>query len=1175
MTVQSSAHALPPLVCLSMIVKDEAHVIRRCLESAAPFVDAYLIVDTGSRDETPRVIETCMQELGVSGEVLHAPWVNFGANRSDALRRAREKFAGDPRAFALVLDADDRLEVTDADAARRQLALIDQGELEVTDHGITYARAQLFRLSKPFRYEGVLHEYATCDEPVRRARVGGLRYVRLGGGGRSLDPKRAKRDVDALEKALLENPKDERSMYYLAQTHRDAGNHRDAAKWYGRRARAGGWAEEAWHARYRRAEALLSSDRIEEGLGAALEAYSERPTRAEPLLLLSRWFRDHGRHEAACTLAEAGAKIDRPAEDYLFVEEEPYAHGFDRELSISGYYSASPERRRAAREANMHLTTCRGTNDGTRYGARSNARHYATPLFERRDVSILAIPPISPGMVATNTSVAERDGRLYAVVRTTNYVARRNERGEIIWPNPVMNENYLVELDLETLRVSDAADATPITMTRISCPDPRVRCSGNVLGYEDPRIFWWRGAWWGISNVRDRTAGRKCEMVLYELLGEREIMLTGYGHGELNEKNWMPVVDPDSDSLRVAYSLDPTVVLEVGEDDAPREVLRHEPGKSLDHLRGGSQIVPWRGDRWLVVIHEVVDDPHEPMHRRRYMHRFVELDREMRVDRVSHPFVLVELSIEYCAGLARIPGEEAYVMTFGGFSETLACAARIQIGRIEELLEEGDGSARLEGPEGHETALPSLKPRPTNATEPAPWSELEALDPRSASEDAISAQLHRLAHRGEDPNAALKKLLSLSKRWREAGRNDLSMAAARAAATLPLEQDERHAFDEEVEIAGYYSSRAEERDEARRACMRLTIDPRTSSERRALALSNARFHARPLFDRADVSFLDVPLSPGMSAMNTSIARIDDALYAIVRATNYPGKKDARGATLPWSWPIDQGGSVRSENCLVRVVEDRTAGAADVTGAGLRAAEPFKMRFENPRARLGGNVRGYEDCRLIHWRGAPWAVANVRDRTGGARCQMVLFEVHGEREKMLTSYGHARAGGHHEKNWVPLVDGDDLYFIYSAQPTVILKLDENLEPREHARSNPPFALQALSGGSQAIAWQGRDGDAAWLYVAHHAVPDADEPLHRRSYLHRFVELDAEKRIRRVSPIFTFLERGVEYCAGIARDPSAPESLVVGFGGFAETRSCVARITEARVRALLDEGEDLLR
>ena len=42
---------------LSMIVKNEAPNIQRCLESVAPFIDYYVIADTGSTDNTKEIIK--------------------------------------------------------------------------------------------------------------------------------------------------------------------------------------------------------------------------------------------------------------------------------------------------------------------------------------------------------------------------------------------------------------------------------------------------------------------------------------------------------------------------------------------------------------------------------------------------------------------------------------------------------------------------------------------------------------------------------------------------------------------------------------------------------------------------------------------------------------------------------------------------------------------------------------------------------------------------------------------------------------------------------------------------------------------------------------------------------------------------------------------------------------
>src|SRR5512146_2184990 len=90
-------------ICLSMIVKNEAAVIERCLRSVKPHVHAWAIADTGSNDGTQDIIRRFMAD--VPGELIERPWMDFATNRNEALELAG-KF-GD---YALIIDADEVLE---------------------------------------------------------------------------------------------------------------------------------------------------------------------------------------------------------------------------------------------------------------------------------------------------------------------------------------------------------------------------------------------------------------------------------------------------------------------------------------------------------------------------------------------------------------------------------------------------------------------------------------------------------------------------------------------------------------------------------------------------------------------------------------------------------------------------------------------------------------------------------------------------------------------------------------------------------------------------------------------------------------------------------------------------------------------------------------------------------
>ena len=55
---------------LNMIVRDESKVIKRLLDSVAPFIDWYTIVDTGSEDNTKAIIKEVMDGYGIEGEIV-------------------------------------------------------------------------------------------------------------------------------------------------------------------------------------------------------------------------------------------------------------------------------------------------------------------------------------------------------------------------------------------------------------------------------------------------------------------------------------------------------------------------------------------------------------------------------------------------------------------------------------------------------------------------------------------------------------------------------------------------------------------------------------------------------------------------------------------------------------------------------------------------------------------------------------------------------------------------------------------------------------------------------------------------------------------------------------------------------------------------------------------------
>ena len=323
--------ATRPTICLNMIVRNEAHIVEESLTCLLPLIDTWVIVDTGSSDGTQDLIRGFFEEHGVPGELHERPWVDFGHNRSEALALCAGKAD-----YAWVFDADD-LVIGDIDLSD----LTADSYLLQFGSDFTYWRTQIFALSKPWEYRGVVHEYPVCLEPgATQEKIEGRYHVesrRLGGRNRTGD--KYERDSALLARALEADPNDTRSMFYLAQSRMDAGDHEGAYDYYTRRTLMGGWDEEIYYSHLQRARALERLGKPwEEVLGVYLQAWEFRPTRAEAPVEIARHYRFNGEFNLGYHFAKLACEIPLPEDDVLFVRADSYNWRRFDDRAICAFY---------------------------------------------------------------------------------------------------------------------------------------------------------------------------------------------------------------------------------------------------------------------------------------------------------------------------------------------------------------------------------------------------------------------------------------------------------------------------------------------------------------------------------------------------------------------------------------------------------------------------------------------------------------------------------------------------------------------------------------------------------------------------------------------------------------------------------------------------------------------
>ncbi len=316
-------------ICLNMIVKDESKVIKRGLATVKPIINYWVIVDTGSTDGTQQIIKDFMKDI--PGELHERPWKNFEHNRNQALELAKGKAN-----YILFMDADETLEFSPD--FKLPVLHKDTYNSVILDAGSKYDRTLLIKDGLDWQWHGVLHEYISASQAKNAARLEGVTKISNREGSRSNDPQKYLKDAKVLEEALKEDPNNSRYVFYLAQSYRDAQDFPSALKNYEKRISMGGWDQEVFYAKleFAKLQQILNKE-PETILKGYYDAYHYRPSRAEPLYYLAKYYRNKNDFAAAYLIASIGSNLPLP-DDILFVDKWIYDYDMLLELSISAYW---------------------------------------------------------------------------------------------------------------------------------------------------------------------------------------------------------------------------------------------------------------------------------------------------------------------------------------------------------------------------------------------------------------------------------------------------------------------------------------------------------------------------------------------------------------------------------------------------------------------------------------------------------------------------------------------------------------------------------------------------------------------------------------------------------------------------------------------------------------------
>lgn len=696
------------IILLSM-VKNETRIIERLMGSVKGKVDAIVICDTGSTDDTVQKAEAWLAANDMSGATFTYPFVNFGKSRTQSFLCCQEwvtKVGWDAsKTWALLLDGD--MMLSDP-IDRNALSRLDQVQagvsLKQAAGSLLYSNMRLIRCSEPWICKGGTHEAWTCPPAKHTTLFDSPVLIDHGDGGCKSD--KYPRDIRLLKEDLEEMPNDARTHFYIGQTYLCMRDWPNAIATLKRRIEIGGWDEELYITRLYLGECYENSGREAEAIQAYLDAWQNRQHRTEAVLRVIRIYRRQPKSQFLAMMVlekmfavqfgedfTTGTKVGEPVRngDLLFVNSRDMTHDFWEEMAIIGFYTQK-HKQTWLRLDQLDLTNKLNWHEFN--GIFGQMHWYDWCLKPRRQtrfqVPLERLPwagePEAHVWQPFNPSIRVKpDGSGYLVnLRCANYYTAEAKhyhyRG---FHGQVLTRNCLIDVPKE------AGWNNPVSLEEITI-DPTIKQRDHYIrGVEDCRLIQGTDAmeFLGTSQSYSDNGTNK---IFHVWRGAKEKMWQlkqmplppGVSPGE-TQKNWLGFMHEGA--LHYIYNFSPFRIC----DAAGRvkvDVSTSSGPLSLKEYRGSAGPTPWASkaypdEAYLCVMHKVYigDDG------RRYYHRFMTLDKDLKPSRVSCFVRMTKERVEYWSGMCPSIEKDSVWITYGT-KDAEAYIAEMLLADIEPLL---------------------------------------------------------------------------------------------------------------------------------------------------------------------------------------------------------------------------------------------------------------------------------------------------------------------------------------------------------------------------------------------------------------------------------------------------------------------------------------------------------
>lgn len=356
-------------LALNFICKNESHVIERMLNSVKSITDLIVVNDTGSTDGTQELIKKFGLENNIPTYVFERTFDDFEKSRNFAMQKLRDVVRDlhwdSEKTHGYWIDCDENLIIKD-NFDKNQF-INDLYMMNVYIGQMKYTRNTFFKVSKPFRWYGPIHEFIVCDDKNITSGLAENILVNVQMDGASWQGKTSEKYLDhahKLETYINNDRSDPRWIFYTAQSYHDSASIQDnkdeneerlrrSLRYYRERTeRTDGYPEEIYYAHFRIGTIMRN---LEEPwnltLQECLKAYAVDPLRGESIKTIIDYYLQVGEWHLAYLYSKFAKENFHGKNPYptrlLFVDEALYTWKFAEAHAAASFYCGRKEEAKA------------------------------------------------------------------------------------------------------------------------------------------------------------------------------------------------------------------------------------------------------------------------------------------------------------------------------------------------------------------------------------------------------------------------------------------------------------------------------------------------------------------------------------------------------------------------------------------------------------------------------------------------------------------------------------------------------------------------------------------------------------------------------------------------------------------------------------------------------------